>query len=218
MESLFSACTSEESRITTFEKNTAVYCYSEVSAVPTYIIQNCICCTLSIPKQFRIHECFQKLLDSITFDHCFAQSQRSTAFFGVTTYSYSGIKHRPAAISSNVVLTELCNVVNKLLPNFKFNSVLLNYYPNSHSKIPCHADDEADILHDSFILTLSLGDTRNMSFFNYSNTKLAKVELHPWDILIFSKISQFKYKHAVGAGLELFRSPRLSLTFRNLDF
>ena len=209
-------CTTEESRITTFDRNTAVFCYPELSAVPKYIIQNCICCTLNIPKQLRIHDCFQKLLNSITFDHCFAQSQRSTAFFGVTTYSYSGIKHCPAAISSNVVLTELCNVVNKLLPNFKFNSVLLNYYPNEHSSIPCHADDELDILHDSFILTLSLGDTRSMCFYNSDNTRLAKVKMHPWDILIFSKASQFLYKHSVGPGLELFRSPRLSLTFRNL--
>ena len=209
-------CTTEESRITTFDSNTDVVYYSAVSAVPTYIIQNCMCCTLSVPNQLRIHECFKKLLNSITFDHCFAQSQRSTAFFGVTTYSYSGIEHRPAAISSNVVLTELCNVVDKLLPNFKFNSVLLNYYPNKQSNIPCHADDELDILHDSFILTLSLGDTRNMWFYNYENVKLAKVKLHPWDILIFSKASQFVYKHSVGPGLELFRAPRLSLTFRNL--
>ena len=84
--------------------------------------------------------------------------------------------------------------------------------------IPFHADDETDICNDSYIFTLSIGTTREMTFRNIDNKQhLLKLALSHRSLICFSKSSQSLYEHAVLAGTpQDITGPRISLTFRKL--
>ncbi len=175
----------DEHKVITLHNNTLVYSYPAVSDIPSCRLMSSICCLLNTPKKYRIPGCFQKLYNSIVFDKFFTQSQRYTAFYGDLSYTYSGTTHRPNRIDSNPVISDICSIVQGLLPEFTFNTVLVNYYPEKSSYIPCHSDDENEILINSYITTLSLGDTRNMCFYTAKHLKIAEIKLDTWDLLIF---------------------------------
>ena len=158
------------------------------------------------------------LVNSLTFDNCFRHSKRHTAYFGDHSYNYSNTHHTPSPLSTNKIVYNCISILNKTFPNTGFNSVLINYYPDSRAMIPFHSDDEANICSNSYILTLSLGATREITFRNKINKKhLIKLALSHGSLIGFSKHSQALYEHAV---LECVRQgptgPRISLTFRKI--
>ena len=111
--------------------------------------------------------------------------------------------------------------VRQHFPYLCVNSCLINYYPDKSCFIPDHCDDETSIVEDSFILTISIGSTRQMQFKDLSdNTLLCSVSLADGQILIFSKQSQNLFTHGVPADTNnLFNddySPRISATFRRI--
>ena len=104
------------------------------------------------------------LADSLTFDNCFHNSKRQTAFFGDLPYNYSSTYHTPSPLSTNTIVQNCISTLNETFPGTGLNSVLVNYYPEARAMIPFHADDETDICNDSYIFTLSIGSTREMTF------------------------------------------------------
>ena len=204
-------------KVVLLEDKISVIHYTHDWLITSRVLNSSICGLLSVPHQLRIPHCFDNLLDTINFDNFFSRTQRHTAYFGITGYSYCGITHRPLPLESNQTVTELCKMISSLLPKLQFNSVLINYYPHSNSCIPRHADNEPEICEESNIVTLSLGDTRDVYFFSITGHKpMAKLSLNTWDLLIFSKSSQFVYLHEVPASYNLQAKARLSLTFRLL--
>ena len=160
------------------------------------------------------------------FDNFLRMSKRYTIFFGNGNYTYGDVTHSSRPISDNKYISEFMCAITAFFPQYKFNSVLVNFYPHADSHLPFHSDDEPDIIDDSYIVTLSLGTSRFISFRN-SNTKvmLANILLEHGDLLIFSKKSQRLYQHSIRSGNFKFNysvtsnSPyisRISLTFRTL--
>ena len=165
------------------------------------------------------------------FDHFFARSRRRTLFYGNHDYSYGRVNHKSRPISDNSYVSKFFNILTKLFPQYQFNSILINFYPDFDSHLPYHADNEPEIGNDSSIITLSLGTSRCISFrCSSSKEQLIKLILKHGDILTFSRKSQSFYEHSILSSSSIsdsdiltdennsiFNSSRISLTFRNLE-
>lgn len=93
---------------------------------------------------------------------------RSVLKFG-ESYNYTGDSSSP---STSEIPAPLAAAIDKVTSHCKLthrpNSVLVNYYPplglTTDSSLPMHSDDEPEILADSEISTISIGDTRQINF------------------------------------------------------
>ena len=156
--------------------------------------------------------CVDTLIEELDFSHTF--SNRKAVYFGEFDYEYSGGIHKAQDIPPKSYLANICSYLEVVLPEFYFNSVLVNFYGSRTDCLPRHSDNEDCIDEKSNILTLSLGATRTMQFTSMSTgSTVADVELSHGEILLMSKQSQRFYQH------ELLPSPtddasRVSLTLR----
>ena len=179
-----------------------------------------ICLKYTVPVSLRLELDYVELVKSLNFDHFFERSARYTAYFGDVPYTYGGTTHSTHPIESNVYIYKAKKLIKSLFPVVDVNSVLVNYYPRSSSFLPFHADDESEIAASSFIVTLSLGSSRQIAFRRKSRGPvMCKVMLESWDLLFFSKSSQSYFLHSIVPGMS---SPgpdssRISLTFRYLN-
>ena len=194
-------------------QNCGVTVYDSVG-IPNFDHQICI-----IPDTiFQPSFSFLELLDSLHFDYKF-KSGRWTQLFGETTYKYGSVLHYPTPITENRYVSEMFDFLFKAFPRLCHNSCLINYYPDQRSSIPEHSDDETCIVDNSFILTISFGDSRRMFFKEIaSGNKLCSILLKNCHILIFSKSSQYRFSHSIPLerkGHDY--SPRISATFRNIN-
>ena len=152
-------------------------------------------------------------LDSFTtFSHKF--ENRSVAYYGKYTYTYSGVTHQPRPISDNKYLSSIANYLEIVLPEFKYNSALVHKYIDGQASIPYHSDDEPEIVSDSQIVTVSFGETRTMKFSHKNTGEETSVSLSHGDVLIMDTKSQEEYSHCIPK--ENCRRTRLSVTFRLL--
>ena len=159
------------------------------------------------------------LVNSLFFTHKFQTSGRQALYFGDVPYVYPGGCHPPRSLDTNHYVYEMFNFISNAFPGLNLNSCLINYYPNSESSIPFHADDEDCIAPRSFIITLSLGATRTLFFKRLgsrnTNQTCLQVNLADGEIIGFSRGSQDFFLHGIpsvkSGGL-----PRLSATFRSI--
>ena len=167
------------------------------------------------------------LISSLHFTHKFYESGRMAVYFGTQPYIYNGGNHEACSLSKNSFVSELFTFICSAFPHLMLNSCLINYYPDSCSSIPFHADDELCIDPDSYIVTLSLGASRTMSFKlmekRYSNEICHEIKLSHGEILLFSRKSQDNFVHGITpAGCMATKSksmpfnPRVSATFRRI--
>lgn len=142
------------------------------------------------------------LISSLQFTHDFSKSGRKAVYFGTHPYIYNGGKHEACSlISKNSYISELFIFICNAFPHLMLNSCLINYYPDSRSSIPFHADDELCIDPDSYIVTLSLGASRTLAFKlmekRYSDEICHEIELSHGEILLFSRMSQNYFVHGI---------------------
>ena len=158
-------------------------------------------------------------VDSLNFTHLFKASGRSAVYFGIHDYEYHGGFHKAASLHSNAYISSIFSFISNAFPYLMLNSCLVNYYPSLNCSIPYHADDEENIDPGSYIVTLSLGETRTM-FFKPIDPKMhdksANIALKHGDIVLFSRDSQDHYLHGIPPCSDPSNTPRprLSLTFR----
>jgi alkylated DNA repair dioxygenase AlkB len=84
---------------------------------------------------------------------------RQVAFYGPSTYSYSGSEVVSAGTSIPHPLSHIKDLVESST-GMRFNSILLNRYASGHDSIGFHADDEVELGINPDIATLSLGSVR----------------------------------------------------------
>ena len=120
-------------------------------------------------------------------------------YFGELPYQYGRFRHEPNPLNSNPFIAEFKNIVRDIYPNISFNSALINYYPNAYSRLALHSDDEEEIVNDSYILTISLGQTRRLVFATRQqpSTPICNVVVEHRSLIIFSKASQHCFRHGV---------------------
>jgi len=99
--------------------------------------------------------------------------------------------------------------------NETFNFVLINKYMNENDYIGAHSDNEEDIIPESHIASLSVGENRQFSFISKNNNEKKSIILKSVSLLLMMGKTQQLYKH------ELPKSKsqcdvRYNLTFRHL--
>ena len=154
---------------------------------------------------------------STTFTHMF--NNRNVAYYGALSYSYGDVTHFPKPFSSNPYLVEVLELVQIIFPNYFFNSAMITEYKNGSFFMPYHSDNEDEISDDSDILTISLGQSRQLNFraksnniFDSSNVK--SITLSHGDVISMSKLSQSYFEHSLPKDYS--KSARISITLRNI--
>ena len=157
----------------------------------------------------------QHLEQDTTFTHTFGN--RSVAYYGRQTYSYSGSSHPPRAFHDNAYLVKILHVVNELYPDYQFNSAMITRYATGEEWMPFHSDDEACIAPNSSILTISFGETRTFQFQSKDlpHSHHAELSLGHGDVLLMSQQSQLYFQHGIPKNTAS-KLPRISITLRML--
>ena len=91
------------------------------------------------------------------------------------SYTYSGSTFFPSRW--NNVLLQLKEKVENY-SEIKFNSVLLNEYPNGEVGMGWHSDDEKELGTDPIIASLSFGANRDFIFKHKTDKSIENVKLH----------------------------------------
>ena len=144
---------------------------------------------------------------------------RSLCYYGISNYCYNGVKHQSKPIpESGNYLNLILDHLKSILPDFQFNSVLLTKYNNGSDCLGFHSDNEPEIMPNSDIVTISLGQPRVMKFRCppvYNEYQEHELTLNHGDVVIMSRNSQNIFEHSIIADDSL--NPRISITFRLLN-
>ena len=129
----------------------------------------------------------------VLFGKSFPQP-RLTAWFGTTSYTYSGLTVEPQP------LTEAIQTVKSRVEEItgaEFNSVLLNLYQNGKHSIGWHSDDEAGV--GSIIASVSFGTERRFLLRDKATKTVQQPELSlgNGDLLVMGEGTQEHYQHSV---------------------
>lgn len=161
------------------------------------------------------------ILDSAcSYDRKF--DNREVAYYGDLPYKYAGAFHSARAVSENAYLSEIAEELKKHVPGIDFNSVMVTKYDSADSFIPPHSDNEERIAADSKIVTVSLGDPRQVLFRRKptrpGDTKTEVLTTEHGSVYIMTRKSQDFWDHSVPKiKPEDFQGKRLSITFRKLE-
>ena len=130
------------------------------------------------------------------------------------SYTYSGSTFFPS--QWNNVLLQLKERVENY-SEIKFNSVLLNEYPNGEVGMGWHSDDEKELGTDPIIASLSFGANRDFIFKHKTDRSIENVKLHlkSGSLLLMLGSTQHYWKHSLPKRLKV-KEPRINLTFRNI--
>ena len=130
------------------------------------------------------------------------------------SYTYSGSTFFPT--QWNGVLLQLKRRVEEYA-KIKFNSVLLNKYPNGGVGMGWHSDDEKELGTDPIIASLSFGANRDFIFKHKTDRSIENVKLHlkSGSLLLMLGSTQHYWKHSLPKRLKV-KEPRINLTFRNI--
>ena len=130
------------------------------------------------------------------------------------SYTYSGSTFFPSQWDN--VLLQLKEKVENY-SEIKFNSVLLNEYPNGEVGMGWHSDDEKELGTDPIIASLSFGANRDFIFKHKTDKSIENVKLHlkSGSLLLMLGSTQHYWKHSLPKRLKV-KEPRINLTFRNI--
>ena len=130
------------------------------------------------------------------------------------SYTYSGSTFFPS--QWNNVLLQLKEKVENY-SEIKFNSVLLNEYPNGEVGMGWHSDDEKELGTDPIIASLSFGANRDFIFKHKTDKSIKNVKVHlkNGSLLLMLGSTQHYWKHSLPKRLKV-KESRINLTFRNI--
>lgn len=137
---------------------------------------------------------------------------RLSAWFGDSSYRYSGITLQPG--SWTPTLLGIRHHVEALAAQ-EFNSVLLNYYRDGNDSMGMHSDDERELGSEPVIASLSLGETRNFTLKHKyrKDLKPFRLALPSGSLLIMRGKTQRYWRHGIAKSKQA-GGPRINLTFR----
>lgn len=141
---------------------------------------------------------------------------RLTAWYGDPdrTYIYSGIRNVPLPWTN--LLLSLKRAVENVC-EYKFNSVLLNYYRSGNDSMGFHSDNERELGPQPVIASLSLGEPRVFVFKHTKRSDLdtVRVPLQSGTLLLMKGDTQKNWKHAINKERPA-TGGRINLTFRHI--
>ena len=154
----------------------------------------------------------ETLMSELETTHKF--SNRRAVYFGEFDYLYGSTHHKSKEVPRDSYLSLICSYLEVVIPDYEFNSVLINVYNDGNEYIPPHSDNEDCIEDDSYIVTISLGAVRSLQFTDIESGNIVDV-IKPGhgDVFFMSKVSQSLYTHELLPD-PLVSDQRVSLTFR----
>ncbi|TNE44309.1 MAG: alpha-ketoglutarate-dependent dioxygenase AlkB [Deltaproteobacteria bacterium] len=135
---------------------------------------------------------------------------RLTAYYGEVGYKYSGVWHPPAEMPPilQCYLEQLHAVTE-----FRFNSVLCNYYRDGHDGMGFHRDNEPE-MDTSCIASVSLGERRRFRMKHLTTKESVSLMLGRGDLLLML-YCQDHWEHAIPKTKKVC-GERVNLTFRRI--
>jgi len=99
--------------------------------------------------------------------------------------------------------------------NFRFNSVLVNWYRNGDDYVGWHADNEQELGEQPFIASLTFGAERHLQFRHKKSLEQGRILLRNGSLLIMQPDFQHHWLHSVPIDQNLAEG-RINLTFRKV--
>ena len=121
---------------------------------------------------------FTSVMSNIDFNT--RVGSRDTAYFGGQEYRYGRTIHKPRPYPPLPVFDTIFDEISKQDSTFTREnfSCLATHYRDGNSTIPRHSDNEWNIVEGSTIYTLSLGESREISFINTDGIHPLQVQKH----------------------------------------
>ena len=135
---------------------------------------------------------------------------RLTAWYGDTSYTYSGLRLEP--LPWTALLLEIRAAVEAACGQ-RFNSVLLNRYRNERDSMGMHSDDEPELGKDPVIASLSYGAMRTFILRHRGDKRTVRLPLEDGSLLLMSGKLQKNWLHGINKSTRPL-GERLNLTFR----
>lgn len=142
-------------------------------------------------------------------------TSRKVAWFGDSpfSYTYSGIPKQA------LIWTEALVEIKQLIEDqtgLRFNSCLMNLYADGDSGMSWHSDDEATLIPNGAIASVSLGATRKFVFKHKRNPiPNVPILLEHGSLLVMQGTTQSHWLHSITKSKKV-STPRINLTFRTM--
>jgi alkylated DNA repair dioxygenase AlkB len=184
------------------------FCNGEIIYIPHFITaQQATNTFISLEKNLNLHSDSIRIMGK---QHLIPRLHSWVAEKNIH-YKYSGIK-----LKINPWTTELTRLkeLTEEASNWKFNSMLANYYRNGHDSNGWHADNEKELGTNPFIAMLSFGQIRRFSIRSNENHKdKLDFDLAHGSLLIMKGPLQHTSQHCLRKTKKVCDA-RISLTFR----
>ncbi len=124
-------------------------------------------------------------------------NSRDVLYFGEHGYWYTGAYHE--AKQTPPQIQSLLDAVRPSLPDStcSLNSCLVTRYTGAESHIPMHCDNEVTIDPESMIVTVSLGEEREVRFSHASSNTEKCLLVKDSSVYVMSRFSQDVWKHGI---------------------
>lgn len=137
---------------------------------------------------------------------------RLTAWYGDSSYRYSGITMDPIPWSEK--LLEIKDIV-EAHTNQKFNSALLNHYRDGNDSVGWHRDNEKTLGPAPVIASVSFGVKRVFHLRPYrEKSPKISIQLESGSLLLMQGETQHFWEHTLPKLPKSDLGPRVNLTFR----
>ena len=160
----------------------------------------------------------ESVREAIPFDETLRGGRR-VSYYGSEPYSYGKTTHKSNPYPSSPLFDSLFEKLTPVLgsdftkENF---SCLATLYENGGVGIPHHSDNEAHIVSDSLIYTISLGCKRTLQFRSTTGPFFEhNVDLPSGSVYSMTSASQSAWSHSIVRDQSI-SGPRVSLTFRRI--
>ncbi|MBX3500748.1 MAG: alpha-ketoglutarate-dependent dioxygenase AlkB [Alphaproteobacteria bacterium] len=141
---------------------------------------------------------------------------RLTAWYGDPgrSYTYSGLTLEPLPWTDEL---QSLRRMSERVAEASFNSVLLNHYRDHNDSVGFHSDDEPELGATPTIASVSLGETRTLTFKpkKREDSESMRVALESGSLLVMKGDTQRNWRHAIAKESRPC-GPRVNLTFRRI--
>ena len=130
--------------------------------------------------------------------------------FYLRDYCFSGVVHKAEPLHDG--FKPFLEFVNSLGMG-AFNGILVNFYENGKHCVGAHRDNERDLIPNSPVVTVSLGQTRTFRLRSYDTKRVVlDLPLEDGTYCAMTGLTNQRYTHEIVKGTEPDR--RISITFR----
>ncbi len=141
-------------------------------------------------------------------------TKRKVAFYSDPLIAYTYSSKTKIGLPWKDPLIILKNIVESLTKQ-TYNACLLNLYHNGEEAMGWHSDNEKEIIANSSIASLSIGDSRKFSFKHKVTKETISIQLENGSLLEMKGTIQSHWLHALPKSKKITES-RINLTFRQM--